>query len=269
MTRYRVESERERRVLVTFFIVGLVAGGCDISHIVGSVDGAAVSGARSMGGHGGQSFFIVDAGFPGDVMSLDAIESWTGYLENYQFASGSDSVRLSFATDPTGVVVGTITFGTGAAPPSATDPNDTYPPGASQVLPDTIVEGFPYTIAMGTLAGSRLRFTIWRTELWSGWCALQTPISGNPSCLPYGAEIQIDAAGCFYQNPLTGPPGPISCSKVTLCTRGVCVCTDAACMASFEFGGVEFDVALSGTAGSGNAATIGGDIRNVRLTKDP
>jgi hypothetical protein len=269
MTRYRGRGKRERYIVMTFFLAGLLAGGCDISHVVGSIyaeqsDGA---GAGGIAGQGGQMVFNVDAGFPGNVVPLGAIQSWTGSLESYQFASGSNAVTVSFATDPSGVVVGTVTLGSGSPPPPATDPNATYPPGASQVLPNTVVEGFPYTIARGTLAGSRLGFTIWETEVWSGWCALQTPNPYNPSCLPYGTSCESDA-GCSYPDPLTGDPVSIGSAKVTLCNRDVCVCTSGVCGSSFWYGAIEFDVALSGTAGSGSASFVG-DMHMVTLTKDP
>lgn len=269
MTRYRVGGERERRIVLTLFVAGLLAGGCDISHVVGSVNASGSSGygARAgVGGSGGVVFYNADAGYPGDVMPLTLTESWTG-SSTYQFASGSSAVKLSFATDPTGMVVGTVTFGIGGPPPPATDPNATYPPGPAQVLPNTVVEGFPYRIAGGTLAGAQLKFSIWEGEVWSGWCVLQTAFPNQSSCLPPGGFYQ-DATGCFIQNGATGASTPIGCSRVELCNRDVCVCNDGSCVWSVA-GLVGFDLALSGTTAVGSASPINGNARTVGLTKDP
>ncbi len=258
MTQHRSTAERERRVVLALFVVGLLAGGCDVSHVVSS------SGA---GGAGGTTFYNPDAGYPGDVMPLTATESWTGYVENYQFASGSSAVKLSFATDPSGLVVGTVTFGAGAPPPPATDPNATYPPGPTQILPNTIVEGFPYRIAMGALTGAQLDFHIWDGEVWAGWCALQTPIPNDRSCLPLGTDCSLGVNRCFYSNPQTGVSTPISDAKVELCNREVCVCDGAGCVWHVNES-VAVDLALSGTTGSGRAVPLDGDVRTVQLTKD-
>ena len=193
MKRFEGWGERESGIAAAFLAV-LLAGGCDTTHFR---DGN--TGAAGADGGGEPVNLQLDAGYPGDVSSLGAREAWTGYLENYQFASGSDAIALSFATDPTGIVLGTVTLGAGSPPPPATDPEAVYPPGYTRF--SGITEGFPFTMAQGTLIGSRLRFTIWVTEVWSGWCALQTPIPGSPWCVPYRVYASTsDDSQCSYQS---------------------------------------------------------------------
>jgi hypothetical protein len=269
MKRCKAWGERERRIVAAFFVGGMLAGGCSSSHLLGDLGIAGQGGADGLGGQAGRSAPVgVDAGYPGDVSPLGASETWTGYLENYQFPSGSDAVKLSFATDPSGVVVGTVTFGAGSPPPPATDPDAAYPPGASQLSPVTIAEGFPYTMARGTLEASRLRFTIWETEVWSGWCALQPPFPGSPSCLPIPGMYSYNTDGtCSYQAASSSHPTAVDCTKMALCNAGVCACTDGGCAASV-YGSIEFDMALSVNGADGSITGQIGD-HNIRLTQSP
>jgi hypothetical protein len=272
MKRFTDRGEREHRILAAFFAGGLLAGACSSDHLLGSVEGSGGT-AGNGSGLGGQAGFGgpvgVDAGYPGDASPLGASQLWTGYLENFQFPSGSDAVKLSFATDPTGdVVVGTVTFGAGSPPPPATDPDAAYPPGATQIATTTVVEGFPYTIARGTLVGSRLRFTIWETEVWSGWCALQTQFPGSTWCLPNGGTYYEDTNGmCSYQSSPSAQTTPVNCTKLALCTSGVCACESGGCTVTF-YGSVEFDMALSINGANGSITGQLGD-HNIRLTQSP
>jgi hypothetical protein len=268
MKRFKHWGERERRILAAFFFTGMLAGGCSSNHLLNDVGAGGQAGAASvgLGGQAGRSGpDPVDAGYPGDASPLGANQLWTGYLENFQFPSGSDAVKLSFATDPAGVVVGTVTFGAGTPPPPATDPDANYPPGQTQIGATTIVEGFPYTIARGTLEASRLRFTIWETEVWSGWCALQPQYPGSAWCVPQSGIFSYNSDGtCSYQSGPAVTPTAIGCTKVTVCGSGVCGCTAGSCTVSY-FGNVEFDVALSLSGANGSTTGQIGD-HNVRLT---
>jgi hypothetical protein len=265
MKRFKGWGERERRILAAFFVGGVLAGGCSSNHLLGDLGAGGSAGSAGsgdgLGGQAGSGPVGVDAGYPGDASPLGATQMWTGYLENFQFPSGSDVVRLSFATDPTGdVVVGTVTFGAGSPPPPATDPDTRYPPGPTQISTTTVVEGFPYTIARGTLTASRLRFTIWETEVWTMWCALQTPVPNSPWCLP-NEGASIAGPDLCYQTV------QVNCDKLTLCLGGVCACTGAGCVVSY-FGGVEFDMALSLNGADGSITGQLGD-HNIRLTQSP
>ena len=124
---------------------------------------------------------------------LDASQSWTGYIENYQFPSGSDLLNITFASDAAGNMVGTVTLGTGTPPPPATDPNVGYPASVEAMLVSGgatgivgyLAEGFAYPIVNGTLTTNRMRFDVNRNDLWQSWCALETPaVDGSGRCTP-------------------------------------------------------------------------------------
>ena len=93
-----------------------MVGGCDHQFGIGTLEpdaGVAMSGQ--------------DAANDGGV-GLQGPTTWTGYVEGYQFPSGSNAIRLAFAIDSYGQVAGMVFFGDGPPPPPATDPNVGYPP---------------------------------------------------------------------------------------------------------------------------------------------
>lgn len=256
------EGARGRWIVGTMFAVGLFAGGCDARHVLGDVGGTG-----GAGGDAGPLFpgMPMDAGYPGDVSGLGPLQSWTGYLEGKTFPSGSDAIHLSFATDPTGLVVGTMTLGSGTPPPPATDPNASYPPGVIDGEWAAIFEGIPFTIANGTLVGSRLRVEIWTSEMMKSWCALQTPVPGSAGCLPnWDFSGDVNGTQCAQTSP-TGQVVPVSCAKIQLCIIHVaCICTMAGCTPSVA-SPIGLDVSLSDTTADGTLLGFG----NLRLTKDP
>jgi hypothetical protein len=208
------------------------------------------------------------------VGPLGRTESWTGYVENFKFKSGSDALKLSFATDDAGHAVGTITFGQGAPPPPATDPNVEYPPSffASKPIAGTIgyiAEGYSYAFT-GTREGSRLRFKAPLRQLWSGWCALQTAYPSG-TCIPSN-ETRRDLAqnDCAYHDTSTKQWPAIDCGKLRLCVDvPPCQCDDTSCRVSLKVGGdVSLDVTISGSTARGS---IGGPFidGNVQFTKAP
>jgi hypothetical protein len=267
--RRECESQRARArgqwIVGTMLAVGLFAGGCDARHVLGNVSGT--------GGAGDSGAFIpgapIDAGYPGDVSGLGVRQSWTGYVEMHQFPSGSDAVRVSFSSDSSGVVVGTVTLGSGTPPSPATDPNAYYPPGVPDGFWSEAIEGFPFTIANGTLVGSRLRFNIWETELMNSWCALQAPVPGSYHCLPdWASQGSMSGTDCSQTSP-TGQVVHVSCPKLWLCeVYPVCTCTAAGCTQDFGVG-MSLDVSLSDTRADGSFSGTDGVPHNVHFTKDP
>jgi hypothetical protein len=276
-------------------VVGIVASGCDNRHVLGTVDDAAtppwadgsiiVDAGPHPSGDGG---IIVDArpsladgGDTREVGVLGPSESWTGYVENYRFRSGSDVVKIAFASDPAGQLVGTVTLGSGTPPPPASDPNVGYPadlvagslPGAARAY---IAEGYEYSLRAGTLTNGRLRFGVGTWELWTGWCALQTPVPPQGvcdepvcqgTCLPNWGSMS-GPNGCGLLNPATNQYEPVDCGKLALCGfGGVCTCY-ASCTVRDNGTQITFDVALTNGAGSGSVAGGLGD-HNVHFTKDP
>jgi cysteine-rich repeat protein len=209
--------------------------------------------------------------------------SWTGYIENYQFASGSDAIDFTFAIDLSGHVIGKVVLGNGTPPPPATDPNVGYPAN----LPDPMgmgvldpvtgywAEGFAYSMANGIFSPQRLRFVIQNFELWSGWCALQTPVDDSGMCLPNWGGSDSPGYGtvdrCYQSNPANGQATLVDCGKLNLCVGSrVCLCSTTACV--FDPNGgtpASFDLAISGNTANGSVTGIIGDRANVHFTQDP
>ena len=212
-------------------------------------------------------------GSDGGSGALGPVQSWTGYVENYQFPSGSDAIKLSFATDSAGNVAGHVVLGNGVPPPPATDPNVGYPPGEQMFsLGDRPMEGFVYSIVAGTLASNRLRFAYDDVEPWAGWCALQSPPSdGSGLCLPNAASTAIpDSNGvytCFLNE--VSSETVVDCGKLSLCLQWqTCSCAAAGCTASYTDGGTtRFDMFVAGDTASGSVDGLSGG--NVHFTRDP
>jgi hypothetical protein len=275
-----------------------LASGCDANHVLGVADGGAPgpggpggSGAAAAGGTKDASGTIVrddggvtvkDATPPGpEVGPLGPSQTWTGYVENFMFPSGSDALVLTFAADSQGNAVGTIVLGHGTPPAPATDPNVGYPPGLgmNQFLGvpgpgDFYLEGYSYPFDQGVLTTQRLHFTANLNELWVGWCSLQTDVDGSGSCLPNsGGMAAGNGASCAYGDP--NHPGeyiPVDCGKFELCgPLGPCACTPSGCTVSpNETSGevLSLDIAITGATANGTVDAPFG-TRDVQFTKSP
>jgi hypothetical protein len=274
-----------------------LTGACDADHILGvsgggqsgqSGEGQGSPGAGGTSGAGvalaGTSGTVTDPGGTGGMKllagPLGPSQSWTGYIENYQFGSRSDALSLTFAADANGIVKGTMVFGMGAPPPPASDPNVGYPPdlfanggitvgiGAAHTY---ISEGYPYSFDGGTLDARRLRFTVDLWQLWASWCALETPASdGSGSCVPnWSAMITFDPR-CAQTDPTTKELVSVDCGKYVLCSGGVCACTARGCaLSSSSTEIVTFDVFVAGDTLTGS---VSGEpflaTSNVHFVKD-
>ena len=263
----------------------LILGGCNADHSIGQVDQDAGPDLPS----------LVTASLPLDssasphvsvdvqpIGPLGPTQSWTGYVENYQFPSGSDVIRVSFASDPSGQVVGHVIFGNGTPPPPATDPNVGYPDEEDTGL-NSQVEGFPYSMVDGSFTPNRLRFTFQDNEPWTGWCALQTPatepLNGTLSCIPgWNGMVDPNTNYCALFNPAGGTM-VVDCGKFYICQAQVCICSETSCrvrvpedarspLDAFVVRTATFDLALSGSSASGSVRGALGD-HNVHFTKDP
>jgi hypothetical protein len=283
-----------------------VACGCDANHVLGSADkpdgslstGAAGAsnggngGSTSTGGagaHGAAQDAAVDeftGGFDVATASTDAgtsrpevgplgpVQSWTGYVENYTFPSGSSVIHLTYATDANGNVAGQIVFGQGAPPPPATNPNVGYPPAidsyaffanSSPLGPLTlyIAEGYSYALDLGTLVSDRLRFDVPLNQLWAGWCALET----SSTCPPLNATADPSTQTCSQDTTAAGDPMPIDCGKAVLCGRVLspCDCSGSGpCKLSTRENSQAFDIFVTGETASGSS-TLGGGTPNVHF----
>lgn len=271
--------------------VAALGAGCDNRHVLGGVGGlgATGGGGGNPGGNpDGAAVIIMGTGGnaqdgavinPGDagrdspeVGVLGPVQSWTGYIENYKFDSGSDAIKIAFASDADGHVVGTVTMGSGTPPPPPTDPNVGYPPGSWYMVgfyfPTIVWEGFGYPMLDATLTGRRLQFRIAYWELWQGWCAIQTPVPGSSSCLPnWGGMVSADGMHCSQRNPDTGEIVTVDCVKFRLCQNMACICDTSACAIHDDGNRVSFDLSITNDLADGSVTLDG--VRNLHFTKDP
>lgn len=255
------------------------AGGISSGGATGQAGEGNEAGAQGVGGSGGAQAAPTNGVDASAVGPLGPTQSWIGYVENYTFPSGSDVIKLSFAYDSNGQVVGQVILGNGTPPAPATDPNVGYPPGfTGPIYEPTEIEGFAYSIVGGTLAGSRLRFTIEGTEPWAGWCALQTPPSdGSSGCLPNLSRAEISQAQCSYTT-TSGATSAVDCGKWYLCegpmgtsAASVCFCTSTGCGARPGLFPTSFDMFLANGAASGSmvGSAVGQTPYNIHFLQDP
>jgi hypothetical protein len=241
------------------------------------------------------------ASMPTDAPTASLLDGvWTGYIENYMFPSGTNVVTMTlslsgsfetFGGSLTNIVTGTMVFGSGKAPPPATDPNVDYPPGYGltpsggprtppSVPPPFAGEGFVYTIEMGTFDGVSLRTGVSTVELWKTWCALQTSylVQVSPAtygCLPgsdgYGSPAGVGGSWtCSVTNPMTQAKVPVDCGKCFVLCNGPppfrpCRCDANGCTVSWLASDATFDMAVSGSKADGTTAGQFGD-HNVHFT---
>jgi hypothetical protein len=251
---------------------GTVARGSGGAGATGSVDASAAGGTTSIGGGAGggtprdaSGTIMTDAGPSGpDVGVLGASQSWTGYVENYQFPSGSDLINITFASDAAGNMVGTITLGTGTPPPPATDPNVGYPAtveamlanGGGTGLVGYVAEGFAYPLVNGTLTTNRMRFDVNRYDLWQSWCALETPaVDGSGRCTPNWESESTGSTEdvvCNFINPANGQLVPIDCGKQIICGIGTCACGTNSCAPGQNDEPLSFDLSITNERADGS-----------------
>jgi hypothetical protein len=259
---------------------GAAAFVCPDGSLVCSLAACPPTGGTSGGGQGGSSMATGTAGSGQDGAIVEPIETWTGYIENKKFPSGSDTVTLSFSSGPDGHLTGTVTLGNGTPPPPATNPDVGYPPGywpqqaVPSGLPTYVAEGYTYPIHDGTVSGRRMQFAINLIDLWQGWCALQMPPPGSYLCMATkGGSVSADRTTCENSNPVTGANESVDCGKFALCVlEMVCRCNNpsSATQCTPMDGGVpiRFDVSVDGNLADGSVDGAFG-VRNAHFTKDP
>jgi hypothetical protein len=175
----RMVTRRPRRVrrgLLGLAVAGLALAACDGERMTVGVSPAPVE--------------VPDA-------TIESGDQWTGYLEGFRFASGSDRLTLTFDS-PTS---GTMLFGEGSpvAPEPTSyglwagafvgqrarpfDPHAEYDYFPLHDHPEVVrsaasfYERFRFTLRDVTYDGSRIAFRIDLHEAWTSWCA-----SRRPSC---------------------------------------------------------------------------------------
>jgi hypothetical protein len=260
--------------------IPIVSAGCDNRHLLGGFDGGGADSTQPQPMDA--SVTPIDGGGspdgPGNLQDAAVFaQSWTGYLENYMFRSGSDAVRISFTPDATGQVSGVVRLGNGTPPPPPTDPNVGYPAdlvsGGFEVAfgaREYLAEGFAYSMRTATVVGPRLRFMIDNSELWREWCALQMPAGTSGTCLPNeGAMTSGDGQTCGIFDPAANRYVPVDCGKLALCGfSGTCMCDASGCAVRTGENLTVFDVTFDDVRASGSTTGRLGN-HNVHFTKDP
>ncbi|HEX2671388.1 MAG TPA: hypothetical protein VHM25_10980 [Polyangiaceae bacterium] len=209
--------------------------------------------------------------------------TWTGYVENYKFPDGSDTIVLVLSSD--GSSTSQIKFGNSPLIAPATDPDLGYPteyeyspqggyPNSQSITTRGPVTGFEFTARAGSVEAARLRFDVALSEVWTHWCELQTPIevqNGSYNCVPnWGTGLMLGSS-CAQTNPQTQQLVPINCAKLDLCaTANICNCTAQGCsVAPFGPVGVgHFDLNVEGNKANGSVLGFTQTPYNVHLTKN-
>jgi hypothetical protein len=246
----------------------------------------------------------VDAGI--DLLS----GAYAGYVEAFQvFDDHSSSLRMQLELQSDGTVTGTVSlpFADGGTLAPPTDPSVGYPPNLGALGPQlySLGEGFVFTLKGGTYTASRIRLTLEESELWSQWCAVQTPVPQydyNPDG-GLGCGSEVYGYGCMpsggvlsYESPCAiatcdSPDGgiPVDCGKLRLCSNGgggeipapfsVCTCTSTECHLNAAGSGaskamsgyaiVAFDLQLTAGHLDGSTTWLDGTVYNVHLTHVP
>jgi hypothetical protein len=228
--------------------IGVASVGCiDVHsiHMPSGAGGSAGGGGDSAIGDGGPSSGAA-GGADASAGDTGPSRSWTGYIEQYAFPSGSAALKLTVSTDEQGVATGAIVFGQGTPPPPVVDPTVGYPPDfVAQALkhggavPTSswfyMAEGYAYPID-GTLDAEHLQFRANLAQLWSDWCVLQQPPGLDfgpcftvPSGRQRGSSYSADLQTCSVTNYVEELP--VDCGRLLLCGPGgsVCSCTTSAC----------------------------------------
>jgi hypothetical protein len=140
---------------------------------------------------------------------------------------------------------GSVVYGEGVPPPPASDADSRYPSAETGFLENETgfggttgswgpMPGVSYTMLDTATDEMRVRFTVSLSELWNGWCALQTPVSTSIGyrCLPSVGGGTNPDGGCYLSLP-GGQNEPVDCLKWALCSRaGACSCNAQECVAS-------------------------------------
>lgn len=194
--------------------------------------------------------------------------TWVGYVESFAFEDGSDVVTVSIDSAGPGGVTGKVVFGSRPLYDPPSDPDVAFPPGYQSGYPLT---GFVFTIDDGSFDGQRLQLAVTSIELWSEWCALQTPIADDENeglywCVPNWGYTSDPASGCTQPNPDTGEDVPVDCGKLELCQGNqICRCEASGCaIFAAVSGDIAFDLKIVGDEADGSATGL---KQNVHLKK--
>jgi hypothetical protein len=204
------------------------------------------------------------------ALARESAGEWTGYIENYELPSGSDSLAITIAVSGE-TVSGHVVFGdqmfTGI----------TVPDRPSAILwvnepPPSIHEGFEYQARNIRWEARRLKLEVPRQPVYGQYCAaLQTLFAARDeaACPPNGVLVDRDAMTC--SNPVNRTQ-LYDCDAVAFCDSGpqygpYCSCTGQTCSLVDDGAVLHFDIALRGEIGDGSFG--GNNVRLMRTTSSP
>jgi hypothetical protein len=208
-----------------------------------------------------------------DKSSLSSYAAvWDGYVEAYEFASGSDRVRVTI--DPSGT--GYLQLGEGDLLALPTDPAVGWPPTAPAYATDffELNEGVRYPLGNVRVESERIRFEFDTHSAYAPFCELQTPVevAGSPGfywCFGVSGDRPTADGGCEIFG-ASGSPERVDCRKLFIC-RSACDCDASACTSRPGYD-TPLDAALDDT-GDSLVGTIvfqeddGGAARTIRLQR--
>jgi len=175
------------------------------------------------------------------ALFVEAKGTWTGYIENVIFPSGSNALQITLAVAADGTPSGQVVFGEGPPPPLPTEPGIAWP-GGTDITNASLLEGYANQAQSLRWEQQHLRFSIGKYTPWIDWCALQ----GNGCSLSgYGID---GTDGCAWR---TTPPTPVACDYALDCM--VCTCLPTGCTPD----AYAFDITLRGDVGDGST-NVGG-----------
>lgn len=195
--------------------------------------------------------------------------TWTGYFENYQFRSGSDSLVLTFGKDAQGQGTLRVVLGEGVPPAPPTDPTKRWPAsldfdvfsGAAQL------EGFEYPAHEVRWQGQRLTFKLAVAEAWTPWCSLQTSYKLLEGTGDYGYNCVPGNGGSYSENECYasdwGMNTRVPCDQFHMCSGGYCTCNATGC-GPVVVHDRAFDITFNVSLASGSGYVDDG-LRNLHL----
>jgi hypothetical protein len=193
------------------------------------------------------------------------VGTWTGYVENKRFRSGSDALLLSIQRTSATELSGQLTMGqgTGAVP----DPSVMVGFfGTATPSPMEPIEGYAYTLMNGKVTGTRIEFDVALNEIWQSYCSAQTPVPGKYACIWSEGGYTFDSGHCIGLDATGQQRTEVDCSLLAMCTGGGCVCDDTHCFADTRMYISHFDMTLRSPYLDGSAYGNSFMPNNVHFT---
>jgi hypothetical protein len=174
----------------------------------------------------------------------DYAGEWEGYVEAFEFADGSDAIRLSLDAQGSGhILVGDSVV----LPPPG--PDESFSPYAwgGNAMTGYLLPGFDYSVNGAIVEDRRLRLAAASSEIYLEWCTLQTPVrepDPNDPTLPSFVPPDEPRYLCVPDYPLPpanlgpngdtcsveGPDGTVTADCGKWACLKVCGCNETECL---------------------------------------